>query len=167
MIIAGTGHRPDKLGGYSVEARTRLETFAEIIVRELNPHTVISGMALGWDQALAWAAVRTGVHIVAAIPFEGQERLWTDDQKKNYRHLRSLADVHVLLPGGYAPSKMQHRNEWMVRRLPLHEDRLIALWNGSDGGTANCVAYGTEQLGANRVVNVWERWVEFQKPARS
>ena len=33
--------------------------------------------------------------------------------------------------------KMQTRNEWMVN----HCDKLIAVWNGSDGGTGNCVNY--------------------------
>jgi uncharacterized phage-like protein YoqJ len=32
---------------------------------------------------------------------------------------------------------MQIRNEWMVDRC----DKLIAVWDGSKGGTGNCVDY--------------------------
>lgn len=169
MIIAGTGHRPDKLDccgldGYMTAARIHLESFAETIVRELSPDTVVSRMALGWDQALGWAAVRSGKRLVAIIPFEGQERLWSTDERERYQQLRFYADeVQVCCPGGYAPSKMQFGNEKMVRRLVSPEDRLVELWNGSDGGTANCHRYALEQIGAHRIVNVWERWVEYQR----
>ena len=39
--------------------------------------------------------------------------------------------------GGYAGYKLQKRNEWMVD----HCDILIAVWDGTSGGTANCVNY--------------------------
>ena len=45
--------------------------------------------------------------------------------------------VTVVCEGSYAPSKMQERNEWMVDRC----DKLIAVWDGSAGGTGNCVKY--------------------------
>jgi uncharacterized phage-like protein YoqJ len=45
---------------------------------------------------------------------------------------------------------MQRRNEWMVERA----DVILALWNGSSGGTANCVAYARQR--GSRIVNVWE-----------
>jgi uncharacterized phage-like protein YoqJ len=32
---------------------------------------------------------------------------------------------------------MQDRNKWMVD----HCDALVAIWNGTSGGTANCVKY--------------------------
>lgn len=44
-------------------------------------------------------------------------------------------------PGGYAPAKMQIRNEYMVENCDL----LIAVWDKSDGGTANCVKYAKSQ----------------------
>jgi uncharacterized phage-like protein YoqJ len=35
---------------------------------------------------------------------------------------------------------MQIRNEWMVDRA----DQVIAIWDGTSGGTANCVEYATK-----------------------
>ena len=57
MNVAGTGHRPNKLGGYDDDIYQRLVTLAMTYLEETRPKRVISGMALGWDQALAEAAV--------------------------------------------------------------------------------------------------------------
>ena len=52
MIICGTGHRPNKLGGYTQAAQLKLYNVAVEVLEELKPTTVISGMAIGWDQAV-------------------------------------------------------------------------------------------------------------------
>jgi len=39
--------------------------------------------------------------------------------------------------GPYNSTCMQDRNEWMVD----HCHALVAVWNGTGGGTANCVGY--------------------------
>lgn len=55
MIVAGTGHRPNKLGGYGDDVFERLVALARTYLWHMEPWHVISGMALGWDQALAQA----------------------------------------------------------------------------------------------------------------
>lgn len=153
MIIAGTGHRPDKLGGYGQVALVHLVNLAEDWLDENKPDVVISGMALGWDYALACAALNLGVPFTAAIPFRGQESRWPQESQQNYRLLLGEAsDVHYVCEDGYAPWKMQVRNEWMVDNC----DIVLAMWNGSPGGTANCVRYA-EKAG-KPVVNLWERF---------
>ena len=43
---------------------------------------------------------------------------------------------------------MQERNEWMVNNC----DVLIAVWDGTSGGTANCVKYAESlQLDIRRI----------------
>lgn len=70
--IAFTGHRPDKLGGYSPEADRRLVAFARRLVVALQaryaPERFISGMALGWDMAVAEACASKGLPFIAAVP---------------------------------------------------------------------------------------------------
>ena len=69
MIIAGTGHRPDKLGGYSDDVLSKLIKLARTTLFDLKPKKVISGMALGWDMALAYAALAlTEPEVVAVAP---------------------------------------------------------------------------------------------------
>ena len=42
-IVSGTGHRPDKLGGYEPEANERLIVYAVKILPSYRPKKVISG----------------------------------------------------------------------------------------------------------------------------
>lgn len=140
MIVSFTGHRPDKLGGYKLPNPTYIKVCRDIdwLLKELNPEKIITGMALGVDQWAANIAHKLGIPFVAAIPFEGQESAWPESSQKTYRLLRKLAAEEVIVsPGEYAASKMQVRNIWMVD----NSDSLIAVWNGTKGGTGNCVEY--------------------------
>lgn len=158
MIVCGTGHRPNKLGGYSPDAHTRLVVLAiDWLVaqhayfpdRELE---VISGGALGWDQALAQAAWMNNVPFMFALPFEGFETKWPSDSQHYLKRLMDSATrVHYVCEPGYSPWKMQKRNEWMVD----NSDQVLALWDGSDGGTANCVKYANKV--GKPITNLWEQ----------
>jgi uncharacterized phage-like protein YoqJ len=154
MILAATGHRPNKLGGYGVAVELQLFKLAKLHLAGAKPRGVISGMALGWDTSWAEAALGLGLPLCAAVPFEGQEKRWPSHSQEKYAYLCMMATkvVYVCEPG-YAAWKMQKRNEWMVD----HCDELVALWDGSDGGTANCVRYA-ERVG-KPVRNLWSEWV--------
>lgn len=157
VVVAGTGHRPTRLGGYSDAAFNRLVRFAEDRLLGLGPDSVISGMAQGWDQALAQACVNLGIPFDAAVPFSGQEDRWPGPARARYSRLLGLAcSVCVVCEGGYAPWKMQRRNEHMVDNCT----HLLALCDGSPGGTSNCLEYAMGKGVA--IVNAWEEWVKFQ-----
>src|SRR5277367_2176571 len=117
MIVAFTGHRPDKLGGYKLPNPIYRKVCKDIecLLKELQPDQVISGMALGIDQWAAAIAYRLKIPFLAAIPFEGQEGKWPEENQKTYRLLRKLAAEEVVVcPGSYSADKMQTRNIWMV-----------------------------------------------------
>lgn len=136
MIITATGHRPNKLGGYGDDVRKRLRTVARNYLGLSLARMAVSGMALGWDQAFAEAALDLGIPFIAAVPFEGQDCQWPADARARYGWLLKQAeDVRVVSPGGYSAAKMQRRNVWMVNMA----DRVCALWDGSPGGTRNAV----------------------------
>ena len=139
MIIAFTGHRPDKIGGYRPCERHDLIKQAIKGYLLMNmPEKVIVGMALGVDQIACEAALELKIPVQAAIPFEGQEKKWPfESQMKYIKLLEQCKDIYTVCPGEYAAWKMQARNEWMVDNC----DVLIAIWDGSSGGTANCVKY--------------------------
>lgn len=153
MIVAGTGHRPSKLGGHDVATSKRLVDLAGNFLRMEKPDKVISGMALGWDQALAWAAFDLDIPFIAAVPFDGQESRWSSVDQQWFVDLLKLAEevVHTSEPG-YAVWKMQHRNKWMVDNA----DHVVALWDGSAGGTANCIKYA-ERVG-KPITNLWSEY---------
>jgi uncharacterized phage-like protein YoqJ len=164
MIICGTGHRPNKLGGYGSEVADRLFMTARdfLISRQVYGQSVtevISGGALGWDQALAWAAVYEDIPLTLALPFPGFHSKWPSQSQEGLELLVSKADqVIYVCDAGYAPWKMQKRNEWMVDQA----DKVLALWDGSPGGTANCVAYANKVK--KPIINLWEVYGYDQEP---
>jgi uncharacterized phage-like protein YoqJ len=153
MIIAGTGHGPNKLGGYGADIAHRMVKIAGEYIEELDPDVIISGMAIGWDQAIVAAAMQQSREWWAYVPFVGQEKAWPDKAQKLYQRLLESAHlVKICSPGTYLPEKMQLRNETMVDAA----DKMLALWNGASGGTANCLRYAEAQ--GVPVVNAWDKW---------
>lgn len=146
-----TGHRPNKLGGYNEsnaimsDVKARLDHAIDYALDHLGITTFISGMALGVDMAAAELVLkkreqfpRYGIRLIAAVPFEGQERMWPKQSQERWSEIISQADevVYVCEPG-YTAWKMQKRNAWMVDNSAL----VIAVWDGTKGGTGNCVEY--------------------------
>jgi hypothetical protein len=154
VTLAATGHRPGRLGGYSVEVQERLVRLAgDYLEGRDRPKAVVSGMALGWDMAWAFAACELGIPLVAAVPFDGQDGRWPAEARQLHKCLLArAASVLVVSPGPYEPWKFERRNEWMVDNA----DGIVALWSGAAGGTGRCVAYA-ERAG-KPVENLWARW---------
>lgn len=144
-MVAFTGHRPNKLGGYDPNSPLNLK-IKEAIRKELKAthpvYKAISGMALGVDQWAAEICLELHIPFIAAVPFIGQEKAWPKQSQDKYNELISKADmVEIVCEGGYAAWKMQKRNEWMVDNSTI----LIAVWDGTDGGTANCFKYAEKK----------------------
>lgn len=158
MILAGTGHRPERTGGYDKIARRELEDFASLMLKLYRPTRVISGMALGWDQALAVAAYRAGIPFDAYVPFDGQEGRWPSHAQARYHRIISAAEnVKVVSGGGFSSQAMQARNEAMVDNATA----ILALWDGvKSGGTWNCMLYARNK--GVRVCYAWQHWVSWQ-----
>jgi len=164
MIYAATGHRPDKLGGYSDQAHTRLVNFAKTVLSPLKAASgpgrivqAISGMAIGWDTAFAEAALELQIPLVCAVPFKGQESIWPAESQKRYHDILRRADrVQYLAAPGYQKWKVHNRNFWMCNQA----DKVLALFNGTSAtGTANCVKQA-EALG-KEVIHLWDDWEAF------
>lgn len=143
MIIAFTGHRPNKLGGYKQSAlQNWIKQQIKLKLQELKPDKVISGGALGVDQWAAYCSIELGIPFIIAQPFKEQDKVWPEQSKKEFKNLLDKAEkVVIVCEGDYSPEKMQIRNEWMVDNC----DKLIAVWDGSKGGTGNCVNYAIKQ----------------------
>lgn len=160
MVILGiTGHRPHKLAPkpqcYRKEFRIELTQFAMSLLEEIQPDQVISGMALGWDQAAAIAAIKLEIPLIAAVPFSGQESQWPEASQKLYQKILGRATEVVVVSGsGYSARAMQARNEWIVD----HSHQLLALCDPANpGGTRNCIVYA-----ASKGVPVQNCWGQFK-----
>lgn len=145
MIVAITGHRPDKLGtsqfsGYAPEnpLRTWIKDRLRARLKQLRPLYGITGMALGVDQDFAEICIELKIPFIAAVPFIGQERQWPLQSRERYRELLAQAyDIEIVCAGGYERWKMLARNQWMVD----HCNALLAVFDGTAGGTASTVLY--------------------------
>jgi len=141
-VVSITGHRPDSIAptDYTMSNGTWQWIKEELKVgfEELAADRIITGMALGIDLAAAEMAYALHIPYIAAVPFAGQEKRWPMTSQMHYQTVLSRAtDVVIVSPGGYAPWKMQVRNKWMVD----HSGATIAVWDGTSGGTGNCVDY--------------------------
>lgn len=153
MILAGTGHRPQKIVNYDLEVLTK---FAKSKIPK-ETTKIISGMAIGWDTAIALAAIGSKIPLVAAIPFENQPIKWPKVDQDNWRFIVDNAtEVVIISEGDYKPWFLQKRNEWMVD----HSDRILALWDGSSGGTSNCFKYAVKKQVP--IINVWKEWENYE-----
>jgi len=147
-----TGHRPNKLKGYNAkDNKELLWRLHEVIVEHIEKHhvtTFVSGMALGIDQWAAKIVLKLketkypNLKLVCAIPHKNHSSKWNDFSKREWEDITNKADrVVYTSEEEYKPYLMQIRNQWMVDNT----DYIIAVWDGTEGGTGNCVAYAKKK----------------------
>ena len=145
MKICITGHRPDKLYGYDLSDKRYMALSDSIIRVLIDNHCdeFISGMALGVDTVGALSVIRlkhrgNNIKLHCAIPCRNHSSKWNKESVKMYKRIIKTADiVNVVCDEEYKPYVMQKRNEYMVDL----SDIVIAVFDGSPGGTKNCIEY--------------------------
>lgn len=157
MILSVAGHRPDKLGGYSGPKAEKYKQFYQEKIRSFlldkRPEYTITGMALGVDQWFAQCCIDLNIPFIAAIPCHGQKNAWPEHAQKEWdRIIKYAKQEFYVTPGPYNPACMQIRNQWMVD----NSNHLLAIWNGSKGGTFNCIKYAAPRLGRENITHLWE-----------
>lgn len=149
-MICVTGHRPNKLGGYQENPIGEwVKQELRDIVRKLydnGARDFMSGMALGVDQWFAHIVLDTDARLHCAIPFPSFHKRWPEQSQREYHNLLDAAklsggSITFVCDDPYAVWKMQKRNEYLVNR----SDVVVAVWDGTDSGTANCVNYAMKQ----------------------
>lgn len=160
IVLAATGHRPKDIftkDHYSSTNKRALVNFVKERIKEIqttsNVTKIISGGALGWDQAIAWAAVELKIPFIMALPFPDMDSKWVEDSKKEFKMLLDRASEVVTLEKEYSNKAYYTRDKYMVDNCDL----LIAFYNGSDsGGTAITIKYA-ESVN-KKILNVWDQW---------
>jgi uncharacterized phage-like protein YoqJ len=145
-VIGGTGHRPDKLYGYDMsnpKYRTMIDWVKKELVSE-DCDEAICGMALGFDQIFGLAVIELkdegyDIKLHCAIPCLNYTKKWYKQSDINrYNFILSRADViKIVHEDEYKPWYLDDRNKYVVDL----SDKMLAAWNGSKGGTYNCVKY--------------------------
>ncbi len=142
--VCFTGHRPKKLRRSEQDIKQDLER--EIRYAVAKGRTVfLSGMARGVD---IWAAeiilklreAGMPLRLMCICPFPSFESSWSIQWQTRYRTVLAQADYLKYVCPTYTPACFQLRNEWMAN----HATQLIAVYNGTSGGTRNTLCYARQ-----------------------
>ncbi|GAA2623937.1 hypothetical protein GCM10010399_64090 [Dactylosporangium fulvum] len=147
--VAGTGHRPatrtnpDGITPAQMPwVRAKCRAGLLWLRDEHGTEEVWSGMALGFDLALAAAAVDLGMPLRAVIPFESQPDVWRDPRDiAEWRRLRAAAASEIVC--GPNPTSKQQAVALLHGRNDelLKADGIFACWDARKraGGTYSAV----------------------------
>jgi len=138
------GHRPEKLPEEPEEIKSWLSRQIDAAI-ENGYVTFLTGMAMGID---IWAgtlvlekkAAHPEIHLIAVTPYPGFPAKWKSEWKEAYDALWHAADHRVVISASFAPDAFERRNRFLVD----HSSRLIAFYNGEEGGTHRLIQYAHE-----------------------
>ena len=149
---AFTGHRPHKLPWGYDEADERCAAvkgalagqIAALAARGVTDY--YTGMARGTD---IWASQAVldlkerlgGIRLRCVLPHLGQDDRWPGAAQELYRGILARADEVVTLSDRYYDGCLLARNRYMVDRAAY----LLAVYDGSGGGTGYTVRYAGER----------------------
>lgn len=170
VSISFTAHRPknNNMGGYDLNSTKNIKIKEKVkdkikwcitIFRCVNIIFYIGG-ALGGDQ-LCFRAVEEikeeypniNIKIILCMPFKNQDNNWINSGKEELSREKNVSDKVILVDlidkykikgykeNEYYPAKMQRRNIYMIDNSSI----LIAIFDGSNGGTYNAVNYAELQ----------------------
>ncbi len=151
-----SGHRPDKLDGYDLDTMYYQKMILYFIsfFREHAVKRVYTGMALGVDQVAALAVLRlksydAKIQLVCCIPCRNHSCKWPKASRELYGEILDESDEIIMVSNEeYQPYLMQKRNMYIVDNV----EHMLAVWDGSSGGTANCIEYARK---VGRPVTIW------------
>lgn len=148
-----TGHRPEKLPWGEQEShphcralRENLDALLEQLYRRGFRH-FICGMARGADfyfaeGVLALRGRHPEVTLEAALPCLGQANKWNEGDRLRWHRLVEACDTTTLVQEHYDRYCMLRRDRYMVD----HSQAIVAIFNGTRGGTQYTLNYAMEGL---------------------
>ena len=140
-----TGHRPEKCIGSEDVIRAFLLKKIQNAIHD-GFDTFITGMAPGVD---IWAAEEvlkikeenSEIKLVCAVPFKGVERKRTAEQKELFNQIMDRSDSITYICPKQTRWCFYARDRWMVD----HSARIIAVFNGTPGGTEYTINYAQKK----------------------
>ena len=147
-----TGHRPEKLPWGKNEAdrrcvwlKKKLRDAVEAAYEDGKRH-FICGMARGCDFYFAEIVLElreqyADITLEAAIPCAEQSVSWARSQRERWDDLVKQCDIQTVLQEHYTSGCMLRRNRYMVD----HSSLVIAVYDGSNGGTRRTLEYALTQ----------------------
>jgi uncharacterized phage-like protein YoqJ len=164
-VLAGLAVRPEHLT-YHHEAiyysdhadwyehlHKLLTKLALSVMERYQLRQVLTTLTLGWDTALAEAALELQVPFTATLPFAEVQAPWGTVHKQRFVRLRNkAAEVVMVSQGKYAPWKLSKANRYKIEQ----SDLLLVLWDGFEPHTQRDLRYAEHQH--KDIVQLWETW---------
>lgn len=153
MIITGIAHTPARLHERTYLPSNELVYLASKALREYNATHLVTSLSLGWDQALAKAALELKIPYSVAIPYPGRDRVLKRDAQVIYYDLLSHAAEVNQVSEEFCDTAMIEAHIWRVE----HAEYLLALWDYEF--TGDCFRVIEYALKTDKpVANLWEDW---------
>jgi uncharacterized phage-like protein YoqJ len=157
-IIGATGQRPKTLGGYHPQVMARMNKLAYWYLTREKPDKIVSGMALGWDTAVANIAFKENIPFVAAVPFPQQADIWPQAERDLWEFLLSKAERVIRVSESYSPEALKKRNKVIVDE----STEIVSLWNGNRrSGTGHCIRIA--ELECKPVTNLYNEYLRLSE----
>ena len=140
-----SGHRPEKLVRTEMEVMFGLRRAIEQAIAD-GFDTFIAGMARGVDMWAAEIVLELGMPLVAAVPCVEfplhRDASFDEAWRKRYDDILAQAkEVVYVAEGKEVVAAAYERDRWMVD----HSERLIAVFDGTPGGTAHTIEYAKQK----------------------
>ena len=136
-----TGHR--ELGEDFDEKK--LENAVEEMIKR-GVKRFYNGGALGFDLVAAETVLKckknSEIKLIMCVPFYGQEKRYSAQDKARYARILKEADEVVTLAEHYYKGCLLRRNDYMIE----HADCMIAYLKSEKGGTAYTVKKGRKKF---------------------
>ncbi|WOL31374.1 hypothetical protein [Microcoleus phage My-WqHQDG] len=154
LVLAGTGHRPNRLGGYNRTTRGKLKVLANKVVETLLPRYGYCGGALGWDTAWGIALMEAKVPYCMALPCPSMGSKWYETDKNTLAFLVTNAHRVHYLSDHYFKGAFILRDRYMVDNA----EGLVSLLDPSAIGSGT---YQTCQYAETLNLPIIQLWHEF------
>ena len=110
-------------------------------------------MASGFDiiaseVVLKFKEQQPDIKLLAVVPFEEQEKTYSNEWKSRYDAVLASCDEVIVLSREYHAGCYQNRNKYMVD----NSDYVVTWYDGKQGGTRNTLNYAQKKL--RYIVNV-------------
>ena len=167
-LVAGVAPRPESLtyqgkaiytvanGEWFEQLHRNLTRLAAAALRRHRAAGVMSGLTLGWETALAEAALDLRLPLTVILGFKGVQSNWSLEHRQRFGRLLGKADqTAILFGGGYEPWKLRKSRERVVSR----SDLLLTLWDGEDLQVREAITFARTR--GLQIVNLWQSWVRY------
>ena len=154
-----SGYRPSKFpfklkntdADFEVMFRNLTTTISSLIDDDCR--VFYTGMASGFDIIAAETVLKLkesqpDVKLVAVVPFEEQEKSYSNEWKLRYETILTRCDEVIVLSKEYHSGCYQNRNKFMVD----NSDYIVTWYDGKQGGTRNTLIYAQKKK--RYIVNV-------------